>query len=89
LFLLKRIVGLVPEATQEGDLICIFFGFKTPFLVQRAFVPFEGEYCPVGGCYVHSIMKGEAIDRLEKGRKIIWDFVLSGSTSKACLLVAI
>jgi hypothetical protein len=55
-------IGLVPEAAQEGDMICVFMGGKTPFLVR----PVGGNYQLLGACYVHRIMYGEAMEEFEK-----------------------
>jgi hypothetical protein len=54
-------IGLVPDATQEGDKICVFFGGDTPFVIR----PSGDQYLLIGACYVHGIMKGEAMVEFE------------------------
>jgi hypothetical protein len=68
----KGYMGLVPKATQEGDMICIFMGGRTPFVVRPA-----GEnYQLIGACYVHGIMYGEAMTEFENQGGEMQDFVL-------------
>jgi hypothetical protein len=57
---------LVPELAQPGDLICIFGGAQTPFLVRGVGEHATGSrrydrYELVGECYVHGIMDGKAV----------------------------
>ena len=51
-------IGLVPCATQKGDLVAIFMGADVPF-VLRSFG--AGTYELVGECYIHGVMNGEAL----------------------------
>jgi hypothetical protein len=68
----RKYIGLVPAAAQKGDLISIFLGGRTPFLIRPA-----GEhYLMVGACYVHGIMNGEAMEDFEKMGGEIQDFYL-------------
>ncbi|KAI1162159.1 heterokaryon incompatibility protein-domain-containing protein [Nemania serpens] len=54
---------LGPAALEVGDVVCVLFGGKVPFCLRPA-----GErYLLVGECYVHGLMKGEAIDMLTRG----------------------
>lgn len=55
-------IGLVPDATQEGDKICVFFGGDTPSVIR----PSGDKYLLIGACYVHGIMKGEAMIAFEE-----------------------
>ncbi|KAF5609078.1 heterokaryon incompatibility het-6 [Fusarium subglutinans] len=48
---------LGPSALQAGDIICVLFGCKVPFCLRRV----EERYLLVGECYVHGLMKGEAM----------------------------
>lgn len=58
-------VGLAPRGTRVGDEIWIFLGAATPFVIRRI----DGEsYILIGECFVHGIMKGEAMEDLRKGR---------------------
>lgn len=68
----KGYVGIFPEAAQGGDMICIFMGGRTSFVIRPA-----GEnYQFIGACYVHSIMYGEAMRQFEKEGREMQDFVL-------------
>ena len=68
----KHYLGLVPDASQEGDSICIFIGGKTPFVIRPA-----GEnYQLIGACYVHGVMYGEAMEDFEKQGRKMQDIVL-------------
>ncbi|PMD14705.1 HET-domain-containing protein [Hyaloscypha hepaticicola] len=54
---------LVPELAKPGDLICVFVGAQTPFLVRHVGGNGMGDqrYELVGECYVHGIMDGEVV----------------------------
>lgn len=48
---------------QLDDIVCILFGGPVPFILKR-----DGDYYElVGGCYVHGIMYGEAVDMRRGG----------------------
>ena len=51
-------MGWVPLLTQVGDLICVFAGLRTPFIV-RPHTGVEGIYLLVGECFFHGMMDGE------------------------------
>ncbi|KIM98489.1 hypothetical protein OIDMADRAFT_128054, partial [Oidiodendron maius Zn] len=53
-------VGLVPRHTQAGDLVCIVYGSPVPFIVRESDER-EGAHRVVGECYIHGIMRGEAL----------------------------
>ncbi len=53
-------LGLVPLATEIGDVICIVYGSCVPF-VLRPCKDIKGAFRPVGQCYIHGIMEGEAM----------------------------
>jgi hypothetical protein len=55
-------IGLGDITLQGGDLVCVLFGGKMPFVLRQV----EGGYRFIGECYVHGIMLGEA---LEEGRR--------------------
>lgn len=58
LFLTKGdYLGMGPLTMEEGDLVCLLLGGKTPFVLR----PENGHYLLVGQCYVHGIMDGSAI----------------------------
>lgn len=50
-------VGLGSKLVRKGDLVCVFKGFRTPFLLRRAAA--EGRYKLMDEAYVHGIMYGE------------------------------
>jgi hypothetical protein len=50
---------LIPRYTEPGDLVCIPFGSKVPFVFRR--VKDEGYYLNIGECYVQGAMNGEAL----------------------------
>lgn len=56
---------LGPAALEVGDVVCVLFGAKVPFCLR----PILGgkKYLLVGECYVHGLMKGEAMDMLTRG----------------------
>jgi hypothetical protein len=59
----KGYLGLGPMATQPGDLVCVLFGAKVPFILRYE----EDHYLFVGECYVHGIMRGEAVEMWRRG----------------------
>ncbi len=48
----------MPEGTQEGDMVCVVFGAKTPFILRKQ----EDNYVLVGECYMHGLMNGQALE---------------------------
>jgi hypothetical protein len=54
---------LGPAALEEGDIICVLYGCKMPFCLR----PIGNRYILVGECYVHGLMKGDALDMLARG----------------------
>jgi hypothetical protein len=61
----KGYMGLTPPKAQVGDLICVFIGASTPFVVREME---DGYFRLVGECYVHGLMDGEAMDDLLAGK---------------------
>ena len=47
---------------KEGDIVCVLYGGKMPFVLR----PWGGHFLLVGECYVHGLMKGEAMEMLER-----------------------
>ena len=47
----------VPPSAAVGDVLCIPLGSAVPFVVR----PVLDGYQLVGECYVHGLMKGEAL----------------------------
>ena len=58
-----RYMGLTPTGTQLEDRICVIRGCNVPFVVRPQVA--DGVYL-VGECYVHGLMRGEAM-RCEDG----------------------
>jgi hypothetical protein len=58
-------VGLAPRHIRVEDEIWIFLGAATPFIVRRMD---GGVNTIIGNCFVHGIMKGEAMGGLNDGR---------------------
>ncbi|KAI0402997.1 heterokaryon incompatibility protein-domain-containing protein [Xylaria palmicola] len=54
---------LGPAALEAGDIVCVLFGSKVPFCLR----PMGGRYLLVGECYVHGLMKGEAVGMFARG----------------------
>ncbi|KAF2685937.1 HET-domain-containing protein [Lentithecium fluviatile CBS 122367] len=55
------LLGVAPRQAQPGDLVCVFFGGKAPFLLR----PGNRHYRLIGDVYVQGLMEGEVV---EKGR---------------------
>ncbi|KAH7336283.1 heterokaryon incompatibility protein-domain-containing protein [Rhexocercosporidium sp. MPI-PUGE-AT-0058] len=58
----KGYMGLGPQAMLPGDTISILFGGDTPYALRKK----EKCWQFVGECYVHGVMKGEAVRDLER-----------------------
>ncbi len=52
------LVGLGPNGMQSDDLVIIFFGCHTPFVIRP---DGKGTYRLIGEAYVHGIMDGEIV----------------------------
>ncbi|KAJ9640022.1 hypothetical protein H2199_006256 [Coniosporium tulheliwenetii] len=59
----KGYLALGPEVLQEGDLCCILYGAKMPFILRRR----DDHYILLGESYIHGIMRGEAMEMLRNG----------------------
>lgn len=66
-------IGLVPIDARQGDLVCLLLGCNVP-LVLRAVGGCNHKV--VGGCYVHGIMEGEAMEGLGAGQSRVEEIVL-------------
>ena len=67
-------IGLGEPDTRPGDLICIFYGARTPFILRRK--ENDSTYMLIGETYVHGIMYGEAFQLREQGLAHDEDFIL-------------
>ncbi len=70
---LDGFIGLVPTDAQQGDVVCLLLGCNVP-MVLRAVE--DRQYKVVGGCYLHGVMEGEAMEWLREGRSHVEDVVL-------------
>ncbi|KAE9380908.1 hypothetical protein N431DRAFT_459822 [Stipitochalara longipes BDJ] len=52
-------LGLGPPEIRKDDLVCIFIGFCTPFIIRKRS---EGGFALVGECYVHGLMDGKGLE---------------------------
>lgn len=57
---------LGPKVMQVGDIVCVLFGGKMPFCLR----PWGRRYLLVGECYVHGLMKGEAMSLRNRGELV-------------------
>jgi len=53
---------LGPAVMREGDVVAVLYGGKMPFVLR----PWGRDFLLVGECYVHGLMKGEALDLQEQ-----------------------
>jgi hypothetical protein len=59
----KGYMGFVPKNSVAGDLIFVLMGCDVPLVLRSCEI---GGYRLVGECYVHGIMKGEAMEALDE-----------------------
>ena len=52
---------LVPNTSIAGDIICVFYGCKVPFVIRKSTIRHDNIYQLIGQCYVHGIMNGEVL----------------------------
>lgn len=57
----KGYMGMFPAQTQVCDVIAIIYGARTPFVIR----PTANGYHFIGECYVHGIMDGEAMIKVD------------------------
>ena len=60
-------IGLGNVTLEPGDLVCVFLGGRTPFIIR----PVGEKYQFVGDCYVHGIMQGQALEEGLQKRQLI------------------
>jgi hypothetical protein len=56
-------IGIGPLILQGGDICCVLFGAKTPFILRR---DGDSTYQLVGECYIEGVMGGEVIEKMER-----------------------
>jgi hypothetical protein len=54
----KGYMGWIPDEARQDDLIGLLFGGHAPFVLRPIQ---DGTYRMLGACYVHGIMRGEAM----------------------------
>jgi hypothetical protein len=57
--------ALGPCVTEPGDLCCIIFGGKVPFILRKT--EKASQYKLVGEAYIHKFMRGEAMQMVRNG----------------------
>ncbi|CAG8953817.1 hypothetical protein HYFRA_00006709 [Hymenoscyphus fraxineus] len=62
----EKSMGLAPEESRVGDLVCVLLGCSVP-VILRPVKGSSGLYNFVGEAYVHGMMDGQAIEKLENG----------------------
>jgi len=50
-------IGVGDVTLETGDKVCVLFGGNVPFILRNVY----GKYQFIGECYVHGIMRGEAL----------------------------
>ena len=66
----KGFLGLGPQLMQAGDVVCMLFRERVPFILR----PKDGYYRLVGECYVHGVMDGEVVQRWKDGKLTTQEF---------------
>jgi hypothetical protein len=56
----KGYVGIGPDDMEEGDVVAILYGARTPFVLRQT--QDQSAWSLLGDCYVHGIMGGEALN---------------------------
>jgi Heterokaryon incompatibility protein (HET) len=51
-------IGIAPPATLTGDRVCVLLGCSAPMVLRPTE---DGSYIVVGECFVHGLVKGEAL----------------------------
>lgn len=69
-FTQEGVLGLGPMEMETGDILCVLFGGNVPFILR----PEGGHYSFVGECYIEGLMKGQAIERFQRGELIMEEF---------------
>ncbi|KAH7407083.1 hypothetical protein DE146DRAFT_649237 [Phaeosphaeria sp. MPI-PUGE-AT-0046c] len=64
--------GIVPDHTEEGDLICVLYGCDVPVVLRQEL----DHYTFIGECYVRGLMHGEAIRAVRQGTTTSNQFVI-------------
>jgi hypothetical protein len=62
-------MALVPEEAADGDQVFVLFGGQVLYVLRPIAEHFEF----IGECYIHGLMDGEALERLESGASEVRD----------------
>jgi hypothetical protein len=65
-FTSKYFVGMGPAAMAKGDIVCVLYGGRVPYILRLR----EDHYELIGKCYLHGFMQGEVVNM--KCRKPEW-----------------
>ncbi|KAI8944090.1 HET-domain-containing protein [Xylaria longipes] len=75
-------MGLAPDGIQQGDMICVLAGGHVQFILRRAGTasansPETEVVCTIlGEAYLHGIMDGEAVRKVDEGKEQFQSFKL-------------
>ncbi|KAF2814105.1 HET-domain-containing protein [Mytilinidion resinicola] len=61
-------IGLAPDHVAEGDIVCVFLGAKTPYVLRPTG---QGTYTLVGEVYLHGAMHGEILEGSPDVQKLV------------------
>jgi hypothetical protein len=71
-FVTKELIGMVPEATKYGDVVCVVSGFSFPVVLRPQH---NGEYFTLNGpAYVDAYMDGRTAKEVEEGKLLMRTF---------------
>ena len=55
-------MAIGPRSTRAGNYICLFLGFRTPFVIRAID---EDCWLLIGECYIEGIMNGQVVDNID------------------------
>jgi hypothetical protein len=61
------LLGLARGSVAPGDQVCILLGCSVPTILCQVPNIEREEYALIGESYIHGMMDGEVIDKLDKG----------------------
>jgi hypothetical protein len=68
-----RYMGIGPEHMKAGDVIAVFYGARTPFVLRKVRKRRQKCYKLIGDCYIHGIMNGEALEMRHLHDETVFD----------------
>jgi hypothetical protein len=63
----NEFLGLGKGNSAPGDLICILVGCSVPVILRQVAGAAREDYVLIGESYIHGLMDGEAVDRVDAG----------------------